>query len=215
MVDGQTGQTADVATDGPRSRRTATRVGLALGVIALVGIGGHVASAPLGIVPAGSAVPTDGAIGDTVEGIGVGESAPAFATVNSGPGLTGLDGQPIQLADFAGKPLWIVFWATWCTPCQLEAPDILAAFHAHEADGLVVLAIDIQEPTIAARDYAVAHDLDYTIGLDATAAIMAQYGSPGLPSHVFIDRAGVIRDRYSGQLTAALMERHLASILGH
>ena len=130
--------------------------------------------------------------------------------MSADPLLVDLDGRPIRLADFAGRPLWIVFWATWCTPCQQEATDILAAFHAHRDDGLAVLAIDIQEPAAAVRAYVSGHDLDYTIGLDPTAAVRALYGGWGLPAHVFLDADGVIRDRYIGQLTAALMEQHLA-----
>lgn len=214
MADGQADGTAAAVANGASTRPRAVRAVVVLGVVVLALLGLQVASVPLGIVPAASGLPTADSIGNAEEGIAVGQRAPAFATVNGRPGLTDLDGRPIELADFAGRPLWIVFWATWCTPCQLEAPDILASFHAHEPDGLAVLAIDIQEPTVAAREYALAHGLDYTIGLDATAAIKTQYGAPGLPSHVFIDRTGVIRERYSGQLTADLMEQHLAPILG-
>ena len=59
-----------------------------------------------------------------------------------------------------------------------------------------------------------AHGLSYDIGVDPTAAIMALYAARGLPSHVFVDRDGVIRDRYAGQLTAETMELHLGAILG-
>jgi peroxiredoxin len=149
-------------------------------------------------------------------GVRIGASAPDFLGGEGGQEslLKDLDGKPIRLHDFAGKPLWIVFWTTWCTPCQQEASGIRAAFHAHRGDGLAVLAIDIQEPSVAVREYAVSHDLDYTIGLDPTAAVKALYGGWGLPSHFFLDRTGVIRDRYLGQLTAELMEQRLRAIIG-
>jgi peroxiredoxin len=190
-------------------------VGLALAA-ALGGGAFYVSMLPLG---APTASPGSGAslfaVGPAA-GVGIGASAPDFVGGEGGqePLLTGLDGSPIRLHDFAGKPLWIVFWATWCIPCQQEADGIRASYHAHRGDGLAVLAIDIQEPTVAVREYALSHDLDYTIGLDPTAAVKALYGGWGLPSHFFLDRAGVIRDRYLGQLTGELMEEHLQTIVG-
>lgn len=184
----------------------------------LVGAAAYAATLPLG---GGSIVPPAAdaglsAIGSAVEGVGIGQSAPDFLAGDSPaePILADLDGKPLRLGDFAGRPLWIVFWATWCTPCQQEASDIRAAYHAHQADDLVVLAIDVQEPAAAVRAYALSHGLDYPIGLDPTAAVMTLYGGRGLPAHFFLDGRGVIRDRYAGQLTGELMEQHLLSIIG-
>lgn len=191
---------------------------MGLAVTALVAAAALVASLPLGHAPAASAVPGPSfyATGTAVTGIAIGRPAPDFVDAGDArrPLLTDLQGNAVKLADFAGRPLWIVFWATWCTPCQQEASDIRAAFHAHRDGGLAVLAIDIREPAAAVRDYASAHDLDYTIGLDPTATVMGLYGGWGLPSHFFVDGLGTLRDRYLGQLNAELMEQHLSSILG-
>jgi thiol-disulfide isomerase/thioredoxin len=152
----------------------------------------------------------------SIAGPGIGLPAPDFI---GGDGrtslLSGLDGQPIRIRDFAGRPLWIVFWATWCTPCQQEAIAIRAAYQAHRDADLAILAVDIQEPAEAVRAYVLANHLDYAIGLDPTARVMALYGARGLPAHVFVAASGLISDRYAGQMTAALMEQHLAGILGH
>jgi cytochrome c biogenesis protein CcmG/thiol:disulfide interchange protein DsbE len=169
----------------------------------LLGAAAYVATLPLGGAP-------------TASRAGIGQSAPDFvgADVEHEPLLMDLGGDPIRLDDFAAKPLWIVFWTTWCIPCQQEASDIGAAYQAHRGDNLAVLAIDIQEPAAAVREYALSHDLDYVIGLDPTAAVKALYGGWGLPSHFFLDGNGVIRDRYFGQMTRELMEQHLRAIIG-
>ena len=184
----------------------------------LIGAAAYVSTRPLGGAPTAARVPgaSFAAIGSAGEGVGIGQSAPDFVGADDDqmPLLVDLDGNPIRLDDFAGKPLWIVFWATWCTPCQQEASDIRASYHAHRGDHLAVLAIDIQEPAAAVREYALSHDLDYAIGLDPTAAVKALYGGWGLPSHFFLDGNGVIRDRYLGQLTGELMEQHLRAIIG-
>jgi peroxiredoxin len=182
--------------------------------MALIGAVAFVATRPLGAAPSASPGASFYPIGPAVKGVAIGESAPDFVSAEQKPLLVDLDGNPIRLADFAGRPLWIVFWATWCIPCQQEASHIRAAYHAHRADDLAVLAVDLQEPAAAVREYIVSHQLDYDIGLDPAAAVKDLYGAWGLPSHFFIDRNGVIRDRYFGQMTRELMEERLRAIIG-
>jgi cytochrome c biogenesis protein CcmG, thiol:disulfide interchange protein DsbE len=186
----------------PSPRPRATRLVAALSLTLLIGAGAYVATRPE--VPAHAA------------GAGIGQRAPDFVALDGvqKPLLVDLDGNPIRLSEFAAKPLWIVFWTTWCIPCQQEASDIRAAYEAHRGDDLAVLAIDIQEPAGAVREYALGHGLDYTIGLDTTAAVKAAYGAWGLPTHFFLDGNGVIRDRYFGQMTRPVMETHLRAIIG-
>jgi cytochrome c biogenesis protein CcmG/thiol:disulfide interchange protein DsbE len=170
----------------------------------------------VGTRPLGSQVPIDGAAGPSgarAIGIAVGDRAPDFTRPDGSPALFGLDQRPVRLADFAGKPLWIVFWATWCTPCYEEAPEIEAATRAHAASGLQVLAIAVQDPATSVRDFTNRFGLQYAVALDTTAAVRDRYGGWGLPIHFFVDGTGTIRDRYIGQLSAQGMEEHLRSIL--
>lgn len=198
-------------------RRMAWRSGMALAVALVAVAVAYVSTMPLGGPPVASPAPGTGSVAPGSAGLGVriGQAAPDFVGADGvTPLLTDLDGKQIRLADFAGRPLWIVFWATWCSPCQQEASDIRAAYHAHMDDGLAVLAIDVQEPEAAVRAFMNGRDLDYEIGLDPAAGVKARYGALALPSHVFIDGTGTIRDRYLGQLTGELMEQHLRSIIG-
>jgi peroxiredoxin len=167
-----------------------------------------------------ASVPLPGAsfyrIAAETEGLQIGQRAPDFIGKNGDQEvrLTDLDGQEVRLAEFTGRPVWVVFWATWCPPCQQETPDIRAAYEAHRDEGLVVLAIDIQEPAEVVREYAGRYELTYPIAFDTYAAIMKTYAVFGLPTHYFIDRDGTIRDRYFGPLTRELMERRIAAISG-
>lgn len=202
----------------PPIRRTARRVAAGLGLIVIVAGIVRVSTIPLGD-PTVAAIDPRTSIGATDKpaiGLEIGMVAPDFADASDDgrPLLVDLDGRRVRLGDFAGRPVWIVFWATWCAPCQQEATDILAEYHAHEGDGLVVLAVDEQEPAAAVREYASEHHLDYPIGLDDSGAIKTLYGGPALPTHYFLDVDHVISDRYVGQMTRDLMERHLAAIIG-
>lgn len=193
------------------ARLTPGRAAAWLGLVVIVAAAAWLATRSLGGAsqPGGSGPPRSAAR----VGIEVGEMAPDFTADDGSPLLIGLDGEPISLMAYRGRPLWIVFWATWCTPCQEEASGIRDAYHAHRDARLAVLAIDVQEPAAAASRYAGAHGLDYDVGLDATAAVQDLYGGWGLPTHYFLDAAGAIQDRYLGQLTPELMEQRLAAIL--
>jgi cytochrome c biogenesis protein CcmG/thiol:disulfide interchange protein DsbE len=173
---------------------------------------------PIGPDPASKATPAPGAtfyvLGAETAGIQVGQLAPDFigSARDHETRLTDLDGKPVAIAGFKGHPLWIVFWATWCPPCQRETPDLKAAFEAHRAQGLEVLAISVQESPDTVRDFVTRNGLTYRIGLDTTGAVLATYGVFGLPTHYFVDRHGVIRDRNFGPLTRDQMEQRITEI---
>ena len=81
----------------------------------------------------------------SADAFGVGEPAPALE-------LPGVGGEPLNLADYRGRPVWVNFMATWCPPCQDELP-LMAGFQARYDDaGLVVIAVDVKEdePTVQA-----------------------------------------------------------------
>ena len=149
------------------------------------------------------------------QGLGLGQRAPELGGQNDGATvqLSDLDGQPLSLASLRGHPVWINFWATWCPPCQRETPVLRDTYEAHKREGLVLIAIDVQEPAEAVREYATKYGLTYPIGLDVTGAVFRTYRIFGLPSQYFIDRDGVIRGRYFGPLTRDLAEQQLKMIL--
>ena len=197
----------------PSASRRMSRSGIVLAALPAVALAALTFLVTRPITPHGADA-TAGASRAATVGIAVGDRAPDFVRSDGQAELIGLDHKPIRLADFAGHPLWIVFWATWCTPCQEEAADIQALYRAHSGSGLAVLAIDVQDPESSVRDFMAEHALDYTVGLDSTAAVQAQFGGWALPVHYFLDGSGRIRDRYIGQLSGDGMTQHLGSILG-
>ncbi len=185
-----------MAARTPRSRRA--RSGRSRLQRSLDAIAGSVAPGVCALVIACAPSDEQGAVS-------IGASAPPYRAVTVG-------GDSVSVEALRGKVVLLNIWATWCPPCQQETPDVRAAFEAHRDAGLVVLAIDIQEPVDVVRDYAELYDLEYTIGIDAYAAVMVTYQVFGLPTHYFIDRDGVIRDRYFGPLTRDAMEERIRLI---
>lgn len=160
-------------------------------------VGGPRPSVP---VPGASFFP----VADPVVGLQPGDRAPELEGVVDGEfvQLRDLDGNPIRMADLRGRVVWLNFWASWCPPCQEETP-VLRDMHAEFAgDGLELVAVSVQESTVEdVLRYVQTYGLDYTVGFDATSAIFKTYRAFGLPTQLFIDRDGVIREVVLGPVT--------------
>jgi len=130
--------------------------------------------------------------------------------------LTSVEGRPVALAAFAGKPLLVNFWARWCLPCRQEIPDLAALQRRYAGSELTVIGIAVEDPEqrAAVRDFATAYEMDYLAligGVDSAVELMRLLGNrkSGLPFSVIIDRAGRIQSRKLGAMTLSEMEAAL------
>ena len=201
---------------GPFSLLQVVGVLAAMVVVAgvLVTLNSPIANVPEPTLPApGSGfVP----VSEPVEGLRVGDVAPELTGTVNGETveLRDLDGKVIRLADLRGRPVWVNFWATWCPPCQEETPVLRDLYESHRDEGLALIAISVQETTVEdVRAYVDRYDLGYTVGFDATSAIFHTYRAFGLPTQLFLDRDGVIRNVVLGPVTRDRAEQILAPLL--
>jgi peroxiredoxin len=125
---------------------------------------------------------------------------------------TTVDGTQVSLSSFKGKPVWLTFGASWCAPCQAEAPDIQAAYQKHKASGVVVLAVFISEDSSTVKEYGDRVGLTFAKMADPDTRVASAYRVNGIPVHFFIDRAGVLRSMKTGSLSPEGMDAQLAGI---
>ena len=139
----------------------------------------------------------------------VGRAAPDFL-------LQTPDGGQLRLSDLRGHPVLVNFWASWCTPCREEMPDIVRAYAAHGGAGLKIVAVDLQENADQVRSFAGEFGMTFPIAIDRTGAVASAWriGGPikGIPSSYFLDAGGVVRARVFGPLTAQTLSDNLATI---
>lgn len=132
----------------------------------------------------------------------VGDPAPDIYTVFR-------DGSVARLSDFRGSPVWLNFWGSWCPPCRSEMPDMQAAYEELGPRGLVMLAIGLDEPPSATFDYAEQNGATYLIASDADRQLSGEaYPIVNFPTHILIDREGIVRDVVLAELdTEEFIER--------
>jgi peroxiredoxin len=199
---------------GPFSLRQVTAAIIAVMATAIVVT---LATVPLGSTAPGLPVPNPSAflIGSPIPGLRIGDLAPEL-TIDRPDGrvqLTDLDGNPIRLADFRGKAVWINFWASWCPPCQFETPTIRSMDQRYRDRGLVIVAVQVQQTVSAGQAYANRYGLEYTIGADVTGAIFHAYHVFALPTQFFIDPDGRLRRIVNGPLDEKSASAMIEAIL--
>ncbi len=157
--------------------------------------------------------PTDTKAGVSAVNLGSSDSPPpVIGKAAQDFSATTVDGKKVSLSSYKGKSVWLTFGASWCGDCQAEAPDIEAAYKKHLAEGVVVLAISINESSEAALDYGKRIGLTYPQIADTTEAIGAAYRVNGIPAHFFIDKSGILRATKVGGLSPEKMDAALKEI---
>lgn len=110
--------------------------------------------------------------------------------------LETIDGETFTLSDHVGRDVIVMsFWATWCNPCMAELPHLDALYQAEKDQGLVVVAVSMDEPTTQAEVAPTAHRLGLTIPvvLDTDQQALSLYNPKrAAPMTVVIDRNGKI-----------------------
>ncbi|MGI8588399.1 MAG: TlpA family protein disulfide reductase [Chloroflexia bacterium] len=153
---------------------------------------------------------------DTGSTASSGQQAPGGRVAQGAPApdfsAPDLDGQAVDLHSLRGKPVWINFWATWCVPCKAEMPLMEQKYQQYRDSGLVILGVNVQESKQTIRSW-VAGKFDWRFLPDAEGKLANLYQVEGVPTHIFIDRAGVIRSVHVDQLSAPGMDAALAPIL--
>jgi cytochrome c biogenesis protein CcmG, thiol:disulfide interchange protein DsbE len=137
----------------------------------------------------------------------VGRPAAAFV-------LTAYDGTSMDLAALRGKVVVLNFWASWCYPaCYEEAPVLERGWREYRDRGVVVLGVDIQDKTEAAKKFISDFSLTFPNALDVGGKVSVDYGVYGVPETFFIDRQGRIRAKHVGAVTEDAFRKHVDRLL--
>lgn len=128
--------------------------------------------------------------GSTGQGAQVGNTAPDFK-------LSSMTGDEIVLSTLKGKKILLNFWASWCGPCQVEAPHIQEAYtHFNENnDEIVVLTVVLafNDDPENVKKFIEKFHMTVPVLLDMDGKTAQSYGTNFIPVTYFIDTQGVIQ----------------------
>ena len=111
-----------------------------------------------------------------------------------------LDGSRLTSSQLQGKVSLVNFWATSCTTCVAEMPDLAATYAKYQARGYETIAVAMQyDPPSYVVNFAQTRQLPFKVAIDNTGALARDWGDVKLtPTTFLVDKQGRIVKRYVG-----------------
>jgi len=164
---------SDTAVNEQTAPAAAEKRGLRWGrIVVWVVVGLVLIFLALGLINAFASQPTSG-------------KAPDFT-------LTTFDGEQYTLSELRGRVVVINFWASWCGPCEEEAPDLQAAWEAYRDEGVMFLGVDYVDSEEKALAYIERFGITYPNGPDLGTRIANLYNIKGVPETFIVNPEGEI-----------------------
>ena len=129
---------------------------------------------------------------------------PAFAASSSSPApsfqLSGRGGKTIDLSQFKGQVVMINFWATWCGPCRQEMPLLEDIYKKYKPMGFTMLGVNVEPKTGDPEGWLskLPKPVTFPVAFDVDSKVSKLYKVAGMPTTVFIDRKGNVREIHKG-----------------
>ncbi len=129
--------------------------------------------------------------------------------------FTRMDGTPARISQLQGKVVLVNFWATSCTTCVKEMPQLVATHQKFSTRGFETLAVAMSyDPPASVVHFTESRRLPFTVVIDNTGAVARSFGDVKLtPTTVLINKRGEIVKRYVGEPDFAAMNQLIEALL--
>jgi cytochrome c biogenesis protein CcmG/thiol:disulfide interchange protein DsbE len=114
----------------------------------------------------------------------------------------------VSLANVAGKPVVINFWASWCVPCRKEMPAF-EAVHRRRGGRVAFIGVDRQDDRTDALRFLARTRVSYPSAYDPEGRLDASYRLRGMPTTVIVGADGLVVDHVSGPVSEDRLDRVL------
>ncbi len=127
--------------------------------------------------------------------------------------LTDQFGESHTLSDYQGQIVFLNFWATWCSPCKSEMPDIQALYEAHGGNAEDLVVLGVAQPGVGREgssediaNFLAEGGYTYPVVMDEDGSVFAQYGIRAFPTTFMISSDGTVYGYVEGAISAEIME---------
>jgi peroxiredoxin len=115
--------------------------------------------------------------------------------------LPGLNGGTEEAPWAKGHPAVLIFFASWCIPCQGEMPKVAAYISTHPSGNVVVMGIDSSDAQPLAQAFTRKDHVTFPVAFDASNAVTSGIFKFGqIPETVFVDGSGIVKQVYYGAI---------------
>jgi len=133
----------------------------------------------------------------------VGQAAPDFSG-------TTLDGSTFRMANHRGEWVLVNFFATWCTPCRLEDPQIQQFVDSHKSDPVKVVSVAFSDDASSISAYWVKERNTWPVISTDTGLIALDYGVTKVPESYMVAPSGLVVAGFFGGVTASGLDKVIA-----
>jgi thiol-disulfide isomerase/thioredoxin len=127
--------------------------------------------------------------------------------------LTDIGGKKLDLADYKGKVVVLDFWATWCEPCRMEIPGLVAMQDKYAKQGFSVIGISMDDEPGPVVEFYREFKMNFPVAV-GNQRIGELYGGVfGLPTTFLIGRDGRIYAKHTGAVGSSVIEDEVQQLL--
>ena len=127
--------------------------------------------------------------------------------------LTDLSSQNVNLKGYQNKIVLVNNWATWCPPCKAEMPTLEAYYQAHAEEGFLIIAIESGESLAEVNAFVEKFAISFPVWIDRDGVALDAFSNWNLPSSYVIDRKGMIRLTWTGEISTAMLDKFVTPLL--
>jgi cytochrome c biogenesis protein CcmG, thiol:disulfide interchange protein DsbE len=129
--------------------------------------------------------------------------------------LSAFDGQEIRLSDLRGQVVVLNFWASWCGPCRIEAPELQSFWERYQDRGVVILGVAYADNGPKSMEFIEEYGLTYINGPDLGTRITDRYNVQGVPETFIINQQGEIEQFFYARVTEAQLSAAIDPLLSN
>jgi thiol-disulfide isomerase/thioredoxin len=127
--------------------------------------------------------------------------------------FAGLDGKTVDMASLRGKVVLVDFWATWCGPCRVEMPNVIAAYKKYHDKGFEIVGISLDQDKQKMLNYIQQQGMTWPQHFDGKGwhnEISSSLGVTAIPAQWLVDKKGFVRNTNARRDLETQIEKLLA-----